>query len=663
MTSHFPFNLDDLVRQRTVEFGRVKYKATWDENTRPAILETISAFANDVHNLNGGYIVIGIAEEEGVPRLPPRGLDPVAMQTIQDQLHGDCQSGIEPAYHPICFPELLDGKHVLVVWCPGSDNRPHQARNHRRSGQRDYFIRQNNRTVVAKHTALQDLLAQASKSPFDVRRNQVQATIADLREATVREFLHEVRSGLIEEPDAQLVYRKMQLLWRVNGHEIPRNIGLLFFSDDADHWFPGARIEVVHFADGTGGNVLEERVFRGPLQRQVRDCLSYLHGLTAHHITKTTRPETSGWLGYPAQALDEAIVNAIYHRSYDGNPEPTKVYFYPDRLEISSYPGPVPGITLEHLAAGAAAPAVPARNRRIGELLKELHLAEGRGTGIPKIHRSMRQNGSPAPRFDFDEARTYFRVILPAHPEYLAISILRDVAHLKATGQIQAATERLRSAVDALPASSTLTAMFVKELAEQGDLEAARAVHNRFVEGHPHHRVGVTSAMITAYLDANPPEVGQAARLLDTLPTILSAADACELAILERRAGRETRAHELFVKAGDAILADVKALHEFAQTKIALARTISLSRKASHLEKDTKRRLNREAAELLQRVVQMEAPALRRAWASFDLARTLEWLRHPPGEIEEAYRTALELAPDEPRFGRGYERWRRKNGR
>jgi ATP-dependent DNA helicase RecG len=57
------------------------------------------------------------------------------------------------------------------------------------------------------------------------------------------------------------------------------------------------------------------------------------------------------------------------------------------------------------------------RNRRIGEFLKELDLTEGRATGIPKILRAMRQNGSPPPEFDFDEDHSYFQVRLPVHPE------------------------------------------------------------------------------------------------------------------------------------------------------------------------------------------------------------------------------------------------------
>jgi ATP-dependent DNA helicase RecG len=53
------------------------------------------------------------------------------------------------------------------------------------------------------------------------------------------------------------------------------------------------------------------------------------------------------------------------------------------------------------------------RNRRIGEFLKELHLTEGRGTGIPTVLRVMRDNGAAMPRFETDEERSYFIAVLP----------------------------------------------------------------------------------------------------------------------------------------------------------------------------------------------------------------------------------------------------------
>jgi len=60
------------------------------------------------------------------------------------------------------------------------------------------------------------------------------------------------------------------------------------------------------------------------------------------------------------------------------------------------------------------------RNRRIGEFLKELDLAEGRNTGIGKIVRAMRENGSPPPEFYNPETRSFMTVILPIHEAFKA---------------------------------------------------------------------------------------------------------------------------------------------------------------------------------------------------------------------------------------------------
>ena len=51
-------------------------------------------------------------------------------------------------------------------------------------------------------------------------------------------------------------------------------------------------------------------------------------------------------------------------------------------------------------------------NRRVGDLLKELRLTEGKGTGIPKIRRAMRDNGSKEPIFETDDERSYFLTTL-----------------------------------------------------------------------------------------------------------------------------------------------------------------------------------------------------------------------------------------------------------
>ena len=66
-----PINMDDLINQRVVESTRIEFKGDWNPNP---IIHSICAFANDIDNVGGGYLVIGIEEETGSPVLPPKGM-------------------------------------------------------------------------------------------------------------------------------------------------------------------------------------------------------------------------------------------------------------------------------------------------------------------------------------------------------------------------------------------------------------------------------------------------------------------------------------------------------------------------------------------------------------------------------------------------------------
>jgi ATP-dependent DNA helicase RecG len=353
-------------------------------------------------------------------------------------------------------------------------------------------------------------------------------------------------------------------------------------------------------------------------------------------------------VSYPLAAMEEAVVNAVYHRSYESQPEPTKIYLYPDRIEITSYPGPVPGILPQHLARGARIPPVPARNRRIGEFLKELRLAEGRGTGIPKVYRSMEDNGSPSPTFDFDEGRTYFRTVLPAHSEYVAITALRDAAHLRAVGDPSGAVERLRRSFRDSASSPTIAAALIEALAREGNLVEAESIYAEFSQGVPVPHPRVISAISNALLDAGREQDARA--LLDQLPPLLSDPDAIEAGMLEKRAGRLERAHRYFERAGPTVQHDARALHEFANTKMRLAGKLARDRKRDPYRRDARLRILREARQMLERVLQMDAPPARHAWAWFHLSQILQWLNAPKSEVKEALEHAAALLPAERRF-------------
>lgn len=126
------------------------------------------------------------------------------------------------------------------------------------------------------------------------------------------------------------------------------------------------------------------------------------------------RAEADRFWNFPYAAIEEAVINAVYHRSYEIR-EPIEVRITPRDFVVLSFPGPDRSIKVEALRQGKGV-SRRYRNRRIGEFLKELDLTEGRSTEISKILKAMKTNGSPLPEFETDDDRSYFLIRLPVHP-------------------------------------------------------------------------------------------------------------------------------------------------------------------------------------------------------------------------------------------------------
>ncbi|MBM6907978.1 AlbA family DNA-binding domain-containing protein [Collinsella intestinalis] len=118
-----PVNLDDLINLRTVESTRVEFKTGFNPNP---IIHTICAFANDIDNIGGGYIVIGVEEKNGSPVFPLKGVEQPEIDGILKRLVGFCHQ-IEPLYNPVVEPVEHQGVHLIVIWVPGGFGRPYKA--------------------------------------------------------------------------------------------------------------------------------------------------------------------------------------------------------------------------------------------------------------------------------------------------------------------------------------------------------------------------------------------------------------------------------------------------------------------------------------------------------------------------------------------------------
>ena len=100
-TLGLPISIESLLHGQSVEWERLEFKKGWNPQ---AVLHTICAFANDFHNLGGGYIVVGIEEQDGRPQLPPVGLNPNQLDAIQKEILRLGHNAIQPSYHPRSVP-------------------------------------------------------------------------------------------------------------------------------------------------------------------------------------------------------------------------------------------------------------------------------------------------------------------------------------------------------------------------------------------------------------------------------------------------------------------------------------------------------------------------------------------------------------------------------
>jgi ATP-dependent DNA helicase RecG len=201
----------------------------------------------------------------------------------------------------------------------------------------------------------------------------------------------------------------------------PKNFALLFYCDDPEKFIPYTRIETVLFQDDIGDK-FEEKIFHGPIHLQYAEVMSYLRSqvITEKVVKIEGQAEAMRAYNYPYAALEEVVANVLYHKSYDDS-NPIKIRINLDSIQVYSLEGPMPPLRADDLKM----PRVVSRNyrnRRIGDILKELDITEGRSTGFPKIYNALRKNGSPEPIFETDDNNSYFLATIPIHPAFLGTS-------------------------------------------------------------------------------------------------------------------------------------------------------------------------------------------------------------------------------------------------
>ncbi|CAN5816345.1 putative DNA binding domain-containing protein [soil metagenome] len=190
----------------------------------------------------------------------------------------------------------------------------------------------------------------------------------------------------------------------------PTNAGMIVFADDPLDIFPGAKVQFVQY-DGIdlSDDVLSEKLFTGNLITILSEMDVFLKGRFTQKPVIISDLREQAVFDFPKDAVRELLMNAIVHRDYQST-SPVRFYQFSDRIEIQNPGGLFGDASPENF------PRVNAyRNPIIAEAMHVLGYVNRFGRGIAKAKRSLADNGSPEPIFDFQTS--HFLAIIKKHPQ------------------------------------------------------------------------------------------------------------------------------------------------------------------------------------------------------------------------------------------------------
>lgn len=415
---------------------RENEQTEWKENVADIndVVSTLSAFANDLQNLGGGYVVCGAREEKdehGFPRLVRAGLAAARFKEIEGTVLSLCRDRVSPPITPLVDElESDDPQRRILVFTQPATASAHSFRPGTEGAK--HYVRVSRSTIEARNGVLRDLLVRkGAMEPWD-RRPCGGATADDLDLLTLRDALQRmgvftpdrgVEPYLVEGVQISPFVPSLCIAEPLTGVLRPRNYAVLLFGREPQRLIPGA-FAIYSAYPGQDRTDPTSRRFEipGTLLDQARRLQELLNGESVILFDKTDIKAPNAEK-YPRRALQEAMVNALAHRDYE-LVDPARFTSYLDRIEFVS-PGSLPrGVTLEDIRKRSVTPRW--RNQALAWFLSRLQLAQAEGQGIQTIRSTMKAAGCPPPRFDATEVSV--SCVLRAHPRFRTGSSARPAA-------------------------------------------------------------------------------------------------------------------------------------------------------------------------------------------------------------------------------------------
>jgi len=385
----------------------VEFKSAWDRITPPRkplarralrhrIADAVAAFAN----ADGGLLLVGVDDDgtatgHGYPddvvddlfAVPDRRLSP-AVDCRTARLSLDC-------HEILAFQVPIASEAVMI----DGNGCPYRV------GAR--IIRETQEVINQRK--------QAYRHVGYEKRFRPEATVDDLDLPLAESFLNDTPVGGRPVLEALAYYGLIESDardWRVTNAAL-----LLFARRPALRWHPRAGLRVFRVAGtkiryGRRRNVTQIGRADPPLASAIRE----IRELAGHQIRRTehlTGLRFKDIPEYPDFAWQEALVNAVAHRDYEVEGRETEIWFFEDRLEVSSPGELLPPVTVDTLREGRRAHVT--HNPMLVRALADAEIMRDEGEGIVRVFREMANSFLREP--EMTSANGLFTITLLNEPD------------------------------------------------------------------------------------------------------------------------------------------------------------------------------------------------------------------------------------------------------
>ena len=368
------------------------------------VRETVCAFANDLpDHRRAGVVFIG-AKDDGSPSGLPI-TDDLLLQIADIKTDGN----IVPPPTLSVMKHTLRGAEMAVITVQPADSPPvrYRGRIHIRIGPRRGIASAQDERILNEKRRHRD-------RPFDVQPVP-SAVLADLDRRLFEEsylpsaFAPDILAVNDRTYEQRLAATKMIVSI---DDPTPTVLGYSGARLSRARFYSGRYLQFLRIAGTSLGDpIVDEQSIDGVLHDILRriDEKLVAHNRTSVDLTSGAVEQRSQ--PYPLSALQQLVRNAVLHRTYEATNAPVRIYWYDDRIEITSPGGAFGIVSAENFGQAGV---TDYRNPDLAEAMRVLGFVQHFGAGIPTARKALAKNGNPPPEFDVQPA--YLGVIVRPAP-------------------------------------------------------------------------------------------------------------------------------------------------------------------------------------------------------------------------------------------------------